>query len=149
MQKIDKMLNRVVGHSESPTRMSIRSGPFALTIDEPEAMGGSNQGPNPMQVLLMSLAGCLNITGHEVARQHGLQLNRLNVDIQGELNPCKFMGISNDERAGFQDIQMRLEPDFESITSEQYEAWVNETESRCPVTDTLKAGTRLRVSIAA
>ncbi len=59
----------VEGFSESPAKMNICSGKFQITIDEPENIGGTNKGPAPLQVLLMALAGCLNITGHDVARQ--------------------------------------------------------------------------------
>jgi uncharacterized OsmC-like protein len=51
--------------SESPTRLNLRSGNFETIIDEPTYMGGSDLGPSPIQVLLMSLAGCINVTGHE------------------------------------------------------------------------------------
>lgn len=149
MSDISKMTTRVSGHSESATRMTVRSGPFSMIIDEPESFGGSNQGPSPMQALLMSLAGCLNVTAHEVARQQGLDLRSLDIDIQGELNPAKFMGVETDERAGFQDIELRLNPDFAEIDDEKYQKWAQETEKRCPVTDTIKLGTRLRVMAAA
>ncbi len=64
----------VRGESESPMRMKIKSGKFEMIIDEPEEMGGTNLGPSPIQVLLMSLAGCINITGHQVARQRVMAL---------------------------------------------------------------------------
>lgn len=60
---------RVRGESESPTKMLIKAGKFSITIDEPENMGGENAGPSPVQVLLMSLAGCLNVTGHQIAKE--------------------------------------------------------------------------------
>lgn len=61
--------------SESATKMKLHSGKFEMIIDEPANMGGSDLGPSPIQVLLMSLAGCINVTGHEVAKQRGMKLN--------------------------------------------------------------------------
>ncbi len=149
MPEINNITTRVSGHSESATRMKVSSGSFHMIIDEPEAFGGTNQGPSPMQALLMALAGCLNVTAHEVARQQGLELRSLRIEIQGELNPSKFMGIETDERAGFQDIELRLLPDFVEIDNVRHALWLHETEQRCPVSDTIKAGTRLHLSIAA
>lgn len=138
----------VDGTSESPTRMSITSGKSSLTIDEPKSLGGTDEGPSPIQVLLMSLAGCLNVTGHEVARQKGYKLNRMKITIDGVLNPCTFIGCSYEERAGFQRIKVAVDADMEGATPEQIDDWLEETERRCPVTDNIKMDTPVTVSRA-
>ena len=135
----------VHGTSENPTKMNITSGKFSLVIDEPTSMGGTDAGPSPVQVLLMSLAGCLNVTGHEVAKQKGLRLNGMKVTIEGNLNPCAFLGCSFEERAGFQTVKVKIAPDFTDASKEEIEQWLHETESRCPVTDNVRAGTDLSV----
>ncbi len=133
--------------SETPSRLKIQSGKFKMIIDEPENMGGTNMGPSPVQVLLMSLAGCLNVTGHEVARQRGMKLNGMKIDIKGSMNPCNFMGCSFDERAGFQQINVSIKADFENADKEAIDSWLHETEARCPVTDNIKEGTNISVNI--
>ena len=135
----------VRGQSENPTRMNLTSGKFSLVIDEPKNMGGTDDGPSPIQVLLMSLAGCLNVTGHEVAKQRGLKLNGMKVKIEGVMNPCAFIGCSFEERAGFQQIKVTVNPDMENATTEEITAWLEETENRCPVTDNIRTGTKLSV----
>ncbi|HCX96851.1 MAG TPA: osmotically inducible protein C, partial [Spirochaetaceae bacterium] len=90
----------ITGKSENPTKINLRAGKFELAIDEPKSLGGTDQGPSPVQVLLMALAGCLNVTGHEVARQKGLTLHGMKVRIEGVMNPCTFLGCSFEERAG-------------------------------------------------
>ncbi len=133
--------------SETPARLNIQSGKFKMIIDEPENMGGTDMGPSPIQVLLMSLAGCLNVTGHEVARQKGLKLNGMKIDITGSMNPCNFMGCSFDERAGFQQINVSIKADFENANKEEIDSWLQETEARCPVTDNIKVGTNISVIV--
>lgn len=135
----------VRGQSENPTRMNLTSGKFSMVIDEPRNMGGTDEGPSPIQVLLMSLAGCLNVTGHEVAKQKGLKLNGMKVTIEGAMNPCAFIGCSFEERAGFQNIKVTVDPDMENATTEEIAAWLEETENRCPVTDNVRTGTNLTV----
>ncbi len=141
------MLVRVSGKSENPTKINIKAGEFNMVIDEPEFLGGTNQGPSPVQALLMSLVGCLNITGHFVARQYDLKLNGMEIEIEGELNPSKFMGISQDDRAGFKEINVKIYPDFEDVTIEEIKNWLEETESRCPVTDNIRLKTNIRVEL--
>jgi len=136
----------VHGESETPTRMKIKSGNFEMIIDEPENMGGTNLGPSPIQVLLMSLAGCINVTGHQVARQRGMKLNGMKIKIDGNMNPCTFIGCSYEERAGFQTINLKVDADFEGASQEEIESWLKETESRCPVTDNIRESTKIIVT---
>jgi uncharacterized OsmC-like protein len=132
--------------SESATRMKLKSGKFEMIIDEPKPMGGSDMGPSPIQVLLMSLAGCINVTGHEVAKQKGLNLNGMKIKIDGNMNPCTFIGCSYEERAGFQKVVVNVKPNFEGATAEQIEEWLKETESRCPVTDNIEHATQINIT---
>lgn len=142
-----KMTVSITGESLNPTKMTIKSGKFSMIIDEPVAMGGTDEGPSPIQVLLMSLAGCLNVTGHEIARQKGLTLHGIKIGINGVMNPCTFIGCSFEERAGFQNIDVKVEPDFTDATPQQIQEWLEETERRCPVTDNIKVDTAISVSI--
>ena len=132
--------------SETASRAKIKAGKFEMIIDEPAPMGGTDLGPSPVQVLLMSLAGCLNVTGHEVAKQRGMKLNGLKIKIEGTMNPCTFMGCSYDERAGFQQINVTMDADFENATDEEIVSWMKETEMRCPVTDNIKDSTKIEVT---
>lgn len=136
----------VRGKSENATKMNLTSGKFSMVIDEPPTLGGTDDGPSPVQVLLMSLAGCLNVTGHEVAKQKGLVLHGMEIKIEGVMNPCAFIGCSFEERAGFQNIQVTVEADMEGASQEQIDAWLEETENRCPVTDNVRADTTITVS---
>ncbi len=109
-------------------------------------MGGTNEGPSPIQVLLMALAGCLNVTGHHVAGEHGLALKGMQIKIEGVMNPCTFIGCSFEERPGFQQVKVTVTPEFAGeISNEEAEAWLRETESRCPVTDNIRAGTHVSI----
>jgi uncharacterized OsmC-like protein len=137
----------VRGQSENPTRMNLTSGKFQMIIDEPQNMGGTDAGPSPIQVLLMSLASCLNVTGHEVAKQRGLKLNGMKVKIEGVMNPCAFIGCSAEERAGFQQIEVTVDADMDGVSTEDKAAWLEETENRCPVTDNIRADTDISVAI--
>jgi len=140
-----KMKVLIHGKSENPTKMNLTAGKFKMVIDEPPSLGGTDDGPSPIQVLLMSLAGCLNVTGHEVAKQNGLKLYGMQVKIEGVLNPCTFIGCSFEERAGFQQVKVTVHADMEGATQAEIDAWLEETENRCPVTDNVRAATNISV----
>lgn len=142
------MAVNVKGISESATRLSVSSGKFKMIIDEPEQMGGSNEGPTPIQVLLMSLAGCLNVTAHEVAKQQGIPLTSLNIEIDGTLDACTFMGCCSDNRAGFDKITVHFDAKFTiPVLQDKIDLWLMETERRCPVTDNIKAATEISLVV--
>jgi len=145
--KNTRQVNVIVdAESKSATKMILKSGKFELTIDEPKGLGGTDEGPSPIQVLLMSLAGCLNVTGHEVAKQRELKLNGMRIKIEGNLNPCTFIGCSYEERAGFQKVVVTVNPDFDGATEEEIDSWLKETEERCPVTDNIENATQINIS---
>jgi len=137
----------ISGESENATKINLKAGKFKLVIDEPQEMGGSNDGPTPVQFLLMALAGCLNVTGHHIAKERKLPLKSMKITIDGDMNACTFMGCSYDERAGFQDIRVVVTPVFETAVEQSLiDDWLKETEKRCPVTDNIKAGTKIEIA---
>lgn len=135
----------VEGISETPTRIHIQSGKFKMIIDEPEQMGGTNEGPTPMQALLMALAGCLNITGNFIAHQRNMEIHNMKVRIEGSMNIGVFMGMNSGERAGFEQIEVHIDGEFPNATEQEITDWVKETEKRCPVTDNIKEKTKIIV----
>ncbi len=63
------------------------------------------------------------------------------------MNPCKFIGCSIEERAGFQKIQVTVKADFENATPAEQADWLAETENRRAVTDNIEVEAGLKVSI--
>lgn len=56
---------RVEAQRDSPIRTMVEARDFELVIDEPEDTGGTDEGPNPLEYLLVGQAGCL--IKHETA----------------------------------------------------------------------------------
>ncbi len=53
-----------------------------LTIDEGADEGGSDAGPNPLELLAGSLAGCVAITMEMYARRKGWEIGDVGVDVE-------------------------------------------------------------------
>ena len=60
----------------------LQAGRHTLVADEPEAMGGTNLGPDPYALLLSALGTCTSMTIRMYANRKGLQLD----DVKVELN---------------------------------------------------------------
>jgi putative redox protein len=116
------------------TRAQIRQ--FGFTVDEPENLGGTDQGPNPVELVLAALGTCQEIVYATYARVLGVPLESVSVKVEGALDPRGFFGVA-DVPAGFQTITYTV--DIQSPASEeQVRRLVDAVNSHCPVLDILR-----------
>lgn len=131
--------------AESPTRTRVSTRSFEFVVDEPATLGGTDEGPNPVEYLLGALAGCMNVTAHQVARELDLEVRDLEITIAGDLDPAKFVGKSDEPRAGYEEIRVDVSADVDA-TDETIQTWLSTVEERCPVSDNLANGTPLALA---
>lgn len=113
-------------------------------MDEPEELGGTNTGMNPVVALLCALDSCQTIVAYAFAKAQGIDLEEFHVELEGDLDPDGFMGLA-DVRNGFQEIRYSMH--FKSIASqEKLEAFAQFIESKCPVGDCLENGAPLKLT---
>jgi putative redox protein len=63
-------------------RHTIQVRDHTLTIDEPLSAGGTDTGPDPQELLAVSLASCTAITMEMYAARKGWDIGRVEVDVQ-------------------------------------------------------------------
>ncbi len=137
----------VKAESKNQTKSVVTTpGGFEMVIDEPENLGGGNEGPNPVEYLLGALAGCLNVVGHLVANEMGFALEKMKIEISGKLDPAKFMGKAETVRAGYQEINVKVEVEADADQKTLTE-WLAVVEERCPVSDNIGNKTPLKLEI--
>ena len=130
----------------NPTKFVAKTRQFTLTIDEPEGLGGTDQGANPVEFLLAAYAGCLNVMGHIVAAELGFKLNNIRIELEGDLNPAKVFGNPTNDRAGYKEIRVNIFPDADTDAA-ILAKWLEIIESRCPVNDNLINPTPVKISL--
>ena len=136
----------VKGESTSATQFIASTRQFDLLVDEPEGLGGTDEGANPVEFILAGFAGCINVIGHLVAKELGIIIRKLNVEVTGELNPERFFGSSFRERAGFKSIKLNLVPDTDADLA-TLAIWLERIEERCPVKDNLQNNTPVNIGL--
>jgi uncharacterized OsmC-like protein len=136
----------VSASSASPARVQVSTRQFTLTVDEPPELGGQDQGANPVEYLLASLVGCLNVVAHLVAREQGITLRGLTISASGEVNPDRLLNVPTADRAGFKAIGVELVVDTDA-TPEALARWRQVVESRCPVSDNLSHPTPVTIAV--
>jgi putative redox protein len=69
-------------------------GDFEVVVDEPETSGGTDTGPQPTDLLLVSVSSCFALALAFVARKRGVDLLGLDVTAVGRYEGLKFCEIS-------------------------------------------------------
>lgn len=128
-------------------RVEAHMGNHTVIIDQPKAGGGEDQGPNPLQVQLLALAGCLGAIGRIVANQEKLDLRGLDISVQGDLDTDFLLGQTEDGRAGFSSISATVGVDAD-MTGEEKREFLEKVDSRCPISDVMANGTDVSIELA-
>ncbi|MGC1631318.1 MAG: OsmC family protein [Gelidibacter sp.] len=136
----------VKGHSASEAKFIAKTRQFKLVVDEPEGLGGTDENANPVEYILAGLAGCINVVGHLVAKELGFSIQKLHIEVSGNINPDKLFGVSKAERAGFKEIDLKLIPETDA-SIEKLAEWLRIVQDRCPVKDNLTNITPVKVSV--
>lgn len=118
-------------------KTNIEAGEHSLVIDEPQSMGGTNEGADPLSTLLGSLAGCETVVANLVAKEIDFDLQSIDFEIDGSLDIRGLMGTA-DVQPYFQKVNIEAKV-HTSETQERVEELQRITDSRCPVYTTLEA----------
>lgn len=115
-----------------------------LVTDEPEAHGGTGEGPSPLQTVIGALCGCEAVTFNRTAAEfafayRGIEFEaEFTIDIRGRLG-------NRAVRPHFQTVRLQAVVDTDE-SDERLREVVEETEARCPVFNLLNdAGVRLEM----
>ncbi len=133
----DRIEKSVSGESLSPKRMTVAT-------EKGDIVVGADA--SPLDLLLTSLAGCINSTGHQVARDMDLALDELEVTVSGAYDPAAYLGEDRSKRAGFESLEVDIGVETDA-DRETLDAWLEDVERRCPVSDNLENGTALSLRI--
>lgn len=118
-----------------------------VVVDEPPQLGGSDAGPNPIELLLGALGACQEITYQAYAKALGIPLESVSVELEGDIDLRGFFGVDEAVRAGFQRIRGRvhLESDASREDLARLKAMVDR---HCPVLDMLSTPVPVALELA-
>ena len=143
---MEDLIFSISGNSVTPTRFEGKVRQFSIAVDEPENFGGKDSAPTPVEYILAGYAGCLNVVVNLIAKEMNIAIQHLEINITGNINPEKLLGISDKERAGFKSLNIQL--DIKSDASkEMLQKLLNQVNERCPVNDNLANTTHVNYSI--
>ncbi|MFC4023266.1 OsmC family protein [Oceanobacillus longus] len=106
-----------------------------VIIDEPKNLGGTDQGMNPVELLLSSLGACQSIVARTYAEKFEVDLQNFWVELDGDIDLDGFFGKS-DVRPGFSNIRYTFHIET-NAPDEKIQAYKEFIEAHCPVGDTI------------
>jgi|YelNatPaOPRAMG01_1025707.scaffolds.fasta_scaffold138982_1 uncharacterized OsmC-like protein len=118
---------------------------FNVRIDEPKELGGTDTGPNPVEMLLVALGSCQCLTARFISRLKRIDLQEFRVKLEGELDIEGFLKADGSIRPGLQVIRLTA---FirSSASQEEIESLMKEVEKRCPVGDSILRGVPIEMN---
>jgi len=84
----EKLLTRMRLQGACPThaRTHVKAGNHELVIDEPKTRGGTDMAPTPLETMIGSLIGCINVILNKIAEREGVAIDSLKVDAEAMLD---------------------------------------------------------------
>lgn len=110
---------------------------FEFTIDEPTQLLGVNCAPNPAEYMLGGMAGCMAVTFMAGATAMGVQIDKLKLEIDGELDLQGFLGINPEVNPGFPELKFIFHVKGNG-SQEQYQKLMDRVSNHSPNFNTIK-----------
>lgn len=126
---------------------NLLDGRHALIADEPVSAGGNDTGPNPYELLLMSLGACTSMTLRLYARRKQLPLARVLVRLRHSRIHAEDCADC-ETKTGFID-RIEREIELEGELDPQQRQRLLEIANMCPVHRTLKGEISIITKLAA
>ncbi len=120
--------------------------PCTAIADHPAVLVGADRGPTPVEWLLHALATCLMAGVGNIAAARGIKLNTVEAKIEGDIDLSGLLGLSKEERNGYQGIKVSFEIDGDA-SPEQLEQIVIQSKARSAVFDVITNGVPVSVGV--
>lgn len=122
------------------TAVSVRG--FDLVLDEPEALGGTDRGPTPGELVAAALAACTTITLRMYADRKGWPLAAVEARVDRQVD-VGATGVGSHAAPHY-----RLSVALEGPLDDAQLARLRQVVERCPVHRQLASGTQITTEVS-
>ena len=129
---------------DTPISCSVDVGRAIYEAGAHAGVGGTGEAACSGDLLLGALAACAQVTCQMVAEAMGIETERIEVTVRGEMDLAGTLGISQDVPVGFETISTTFDIVAPESTEEQLENLRHKTERYCVVLQTLAGQPELR-----
>ena len=119
---------------------------FTFDADHPELFAAEDNGPTPVEYVLVGLGACLTAGIAAVAQHRNIQLRSVSATIEGSMDIQGILGMDRDVRNGFDGIKVTFKIDADA-TPDEIRALVAQSQKRSAVYDILTNPTDVIVEV--
>ena len=96
-------------------------------VDEPPGLLGDDTAPNPSEASLAALGSCLAVGLHANAVHRGWIVNKLELQLEGDLNITAVWGTGDvsEKPVGFTDVRVKVDMECEGVPQAEIDALVD------------------------
>jgi uncharacterized OsmC-like protein len=123
--------------TDTPISCSVDIGRAVYGAQAHAGVGGAGTAACSGDLLLGALAACAQITCQMVAEAMGIETERIEAEVEGDLDLRGTLGLSKDVPVGFERIRTRFDVVAPGATEEQLDGLRRKTEQYCVVFQTL------------
>jgi uncharacterized OsmC-like protein len=141
-------LQAKASQQDTPISCSVDIGRAVYEAEAHAGVGGTGTAACSGDLLLGALAACAQVTCQMVAEAMGIEIERIEVTVTGELDLAGTLGISEDAPVGFESIRTNFDIAAAGATDAQLKTLRRKTEQYCVVFQTLANPAELRTEWA-
>ena len=130
-------LEAKASQQDTPISCSVDVGRAVYDAEAHAGVGGTGETACSGDLLLGSLAACAQVTCQMVAEAMGIEAERIEVTVEGDMDLAGTLGVSRDAPVGFETIRTTFDIVAPEATDEQLEDLRKKTEQYCVVYQTL------------
>ena len=119
---------------------------YSYDVDHPEIFASEDNGPTPVEYILVGLAGCLTAGIAAVAQNRNIQLHSVKSTIEGDMDVRGILGMDSDIRNGFSNIKVKYQIDADA-SEDDIKALVAQSQKRSAVYDIITNPTDVEVEV--
>jgi uncharacterized OsmC-like protein len=121
-----------------------------VSMDEPTLLGGSDTAPNMVEMVLGAYGCCLTTGFVANAALRGIQLERVEIELEGDLDLRSFFGLEDPEvvSPGYTEVRAKIRLEAPDATTEQLRELHEHVVSTSPVGNIISRPVKVNAQLA-
>ena len=124
--------------TDTPVACSVEAGRAIHAAQAHSGVGGPGTAACSGDLLLGALAACAQVTCQMVATSMGIEIESIEIAVEGDLDLRGTLGVSREAKVGFESIRLSMNVNAPGAGPGEIESLKEKTERYCTVLQTLR-----------
>jgi uncharacterized OsmC-like protein len=120
---------------------------FTFDADHPAVLTGQDQGPTPVELVLVALASCLTAGIANIASARKIELRSVQASLEGDIDLQGILGLSGEVRNGYRAIRVSFVIDADA-SAQTIAELVDQSRARSAVFDVITNQVPVSIEVA-